>query len=446
MSRRSPVTACLLVAACSSRGAAPAGEGGQLDGGAEDTGVRDATFVDVIHPDAASTRFCDLPGSVQYTPAGKMRVEGGFGAEKVAFLEVPTGFCVHYFGNVGNTRQLRFAPGGDLFVASPTTGTTGGGLGGMSAIVILPDDDHDGTADASITFLDGLPSTQGIMFTSDHVYYQDSTEIWRRPYSAGDRRPSDAAELVADIRIYMSSGHWPKPIDQADDGTIYVGNGGDQGDSCDPTNPFHGGILQIDGTPGGRVVAKGFRNPISIRCQRGHNLCFAVELAMDYSADYGGREKLVPIRQGDDWGYPCCFTQHRPAPNITPPPDCSRVTPESVSFLIGDTPFSVDFDLGKWPAPYTGAAFVAVHGAYGTWAGARLVVVDVDPGTGLPRPGTSLPNVSNGAMDVFATGWDDGTRLHGRPAAVAFAADGRLFLGNDNNGDILWIAPLELAR
>jgi hypothetical protein len=118
----------------------------------------------VITPDASSTRFCDLPGSVQYTTAGKMRVDGGSGAEKVAFLEVPTGFCVHYFGSVANTRQLRFAPGGELFVASPTTGTTGGGLGGLAAIVILPDDDHDGTADAPITFLDSLP-TRG-----DHVH------------------------------------------------------------------------------------------------------------------------------------------------------------------------------------------------------------------------------------------------------------------------------------
>ena len=49
-----------------------------------------------------------------------------------------------------------------------------------------------------------------------------------------------------------------------------------------------------------------------------------------------------------------------------------------------------------------------------------------------------------GAMATFATGWDDGTRSHGRPAVVAFAPDGRLFLGNDTNGDIVWIAPLTL--
>jgi glucose/arabinose dehydrogenase len=225
-----------------------------------------------------------------------------------------------------------------------------------------------------------------------------------------------------------------------------VGNGGDQGEACDPSHPFHGGILKIDGTPGGRVVAKGFRNPIAVRCQRGHNLCFAVELAMDFSAEFGGREKLVPIRDGDDWGYPCCFTKDRAAPNIAPVPNCAGVTPENVSFLIGDTPFGVDFEPGKWASPYSGAAFVPVHGAYATWAGARLVVIAVDPGTGLPRPGSSMPNVSNGAMDAFATGWDDGTRGHGRPSSVAFAPDGRLFVGNDNNGDIFWIAPLDLER
>jgi glucose/arabinose dehydrogenase len=417
---------------------------GKPDAG--DPGSHDASFDIVINPDGPSTRFCDLPGSVQFTPNGMAMVNGGVGVDRVAFLTLPTGFCVHYFGNVGNTRQLRFSPTGDLFVASPTTGTTGGGAGGKSAIVILPDDDRDGVADTTVTFLGDLPSTQGIMFANDFFYYQNGTRIFRRPYAAGSRRPADVFEQILDVNVYASTGHWPKPLDQADDGTIYVGNGGDQGETCVTPHPFHGGILKIDGTPGGRVVAKGFRNPIAVRCQRGHNLCFAVELAMDFSAEYGGREKLVPIRDGDDWGYPCCFTKDRAAPNIVPAPDCSGTTPETVSFLIGDTPFGVDFEPGKWAAPYSGAAFVTVHGAYSTWTGARLVVIDVDPATGLPRPGSNLPDVSNGAMGVFGTGWDDGTRAHGRPSAIAFAPDGRLFIGNDNNGDIFWVAPLDLAR
>jgi hypothetical protein len=47
-------------------------------------------------------------------------------------------------------------------------------------------------------------------------------------------------------------------------------------------------------------------------------------------------------------------------------------------------------------------------------------------------------------MTDFATGWDDGKQNHGRPASLAFTRDGRLFLGNDNDGTIIWIAPLSL--
>jgi hypothetical protein len=49
-------------------------------------------------------------------------------------------------------------------------------------------------------------------------------------------------------------------------------------------------------------------------------------------------------------------------------------------------------------------------------------------------------------MGDFATGWDDTTHTHGRPAAIEFAADGRMFVGDDNKGDIFWVAPLDLAR
>src|SRR5215471_9634344 len=149
--------------------------------------VRDSGIDRIIQPDDASRRFCDLPGSVQYTSTGMARVGGGRGAERVEFMQLPVGFCAHYFGNVGNTRQLRFAPSGELFVASPTTGTTGGGQGGLSAIVILVDDDGDGVADPPLMFLGGLPATQGIMFTQDAIYYQDRTRILKRPYASGDR-------------------------------------------------------------------------------------------------------------------------------------------------------------------------------------------------------------------------------------------------------------------
>src|SRR6185437_351342 len=114
-------------------------------------------------------------------------------APSLGFLTLPNGFCAHWYGNVGNARQIRFAPGGELFVASPTTGTTGGGANGLNAVVVLPDDNEDGYADGVNIFVEGLYSTQGLLFNGGFFYYQDQTRIMQVPYKAGDRKPSGAA-------------------------------------------------------------------------------------------------------------------------------------------------------------------------------------------------------------------------------------------------------------
>jgi glucose/arabinose dehydrogenase len=72
-----------------------------------------------------------------------------------------------------------------------------------------------------------------------------------------------------------------------------------------------------------------------------------------------------------------------------------------------------------------------------------MVAIATDAATGLAVPATDLMGHPSASMKDFATGWDDGLKLHGRPAAVAMSADGRLFLANDVNGDIFWIAPLD---
>jgi glucose/arabinose dehydrogenase len=379
---------------------------------------------------------------VQFTASGVVVVPGGSSPVDLSYLHLPSGFCAHYFGTVGNTRQLRFAPGGELFVASPTGLTTGGGPNGQSSIVVLADDDHDGTADAPLTFLGNLPRTQGLMFTTGWFYYQDDAKIMRVAYQPGDRLPSGTPEQVANIMYYYSALHWPKAIDIADDGSIYVGNGGDQGEACDPSHPFHGGIRKLDGTPDGAPVSKGLRNPIAVRCAKGHDQCFAIELAKDYTATAGGREKMIPIRAGDDWGFPCCATKDMPYQDIQSS-DCSKVTPEDVGFLIGDTPMGVDFAPASWPSMWAGRAMVVNHGAAGSWVGARVVGIAMDAATGLPLPSSNTSGTNMGGMADFATGWDDGTLTHGRPAAVEFSPDGRMFVGSDTTGVIFWIAPID---
>jgi glucose/arabinose dehydrogenase len=421
------------------------------------TGERDA--LPPISADAmVEGSYCALPGSIVGTPKGMVVVEGGDASlPNLSWLTLPSGFCAHHFANVPETRQLRVAAGGDLFVASPSQAAAGGACCGVGGILVLPDDDHDGLADSKMIFFDNLTQTQGMTFSGGFFYYQNSASIYRVPFKSGDRMPSATpGELVTTITALQSSDHFPKSVDVAQDGTIYVTNGSDQGEVCNSTRTPIGAVFKVGANASNSVVARGFRNPIAMRCESNHNVCLVVELAKDGSGSEGGREKIAPVRQGDDWGFPCCASTNTPYAGMTfqdnghgvQAADCANVTPESVSFVIGHTPFGIDFETGKWPAPWSSRAFVALHGVVGSYTGSRVVAVSLDPNTGLPLASSDLATGMSEAPNMmdFITGWDDGHQDRGRATAVAFGDDGRLWVGDDTLGEIFWVAPVGLMR
>jgi glucose/arabinose dehydrogenase len=413
-----------------------------------------------------SQTFCSLPGSLVFTSNGPVSV-GQASSTDLSWLTLPQGFCVHAYATVPACRQLRFSPDNVLFAASPSRLTIGGAGNGMGVVARLPENSN-GEADTVSPFLQvassaGAPqpttgsnlwSTQGLLFAGGYLYYQDDTLIRRISYHAGNTSPSQDVTTLADVStvVKQATEHWPKVMDVAQDGTVYVTNAGSQSEVCSSTDSLTGAVFTLNSDNSLSLVARGFRNPIAIRCEATHDVCLVAELALDFSAGTGGREKIVPVRQGDNWGYPCCATQNEPYGNETysdtgGTPDCSQVTPEGVSLEIGNTPFGLDYEPGLWPAPWTSRAFITLHGAAGTWVGARIMALSLDPNTGLPVAASDLdgsPDSPNNLLD-FATGWDDGQQDHGRPAPLAFAADGRLFVGDDQKGLIFWIAPVGLA-
>ncbi|MBV9945697.1 MAG: hypothetical protein JOZ69_02490, partial [Myxococcales bacterium] len=142
-------------------------------GAGADGSAPDADSGLMVDPDAAAPgTFCALSGSIVWTDHGPVQTPGAASAPDLAWLQLPSGFCAHSFATVKMARQIRFAPDGLVFAASPTATTTGGANNGVAGIVVLPDDDHDGVADSNLTFLSRLPAVQGLMFANGYFYYQ----------------------------------------------------------------------------------------------------------------------------------------------------------------------------------------------------------------------------------------------------------------------------------
>jgi glucose/arabinose dehydrogenase len=399
-------------------------------------------------PDAQSPPpmkdFCSLPGSIVFDESGRHVV--GTDTGQLSWLTLQKGFCAHHFAKLPSVRELRFGPHGELFGSSPGQTCVGGATAGLGAIVMIPDDDRDGVGDTPIQILSNLQAAHGFTFAPGAMYFQATvSQIRKVPYD-GSRTPIGngvtAGEAVADITVYESMVHWGKTMDIADDGSVYVTNGGDLGNECSLSRAIQGAIFKIDGSPGGHLVAQGFRNPVRLRCQRGHDTCFALELGPDGSGSLGGREKLLVVRDGDDWGLPCCASKGVPFQSFTPVPDCSKIASEENSFAIGNTPFGFDFVPSTWPAPYAGGFIVTLHGGFGTWTGARVVAIAGDPITGRPLKTSTIGDVPTGPISDFATGWDDRSNAHGRPTVAAFGPDGRLYIGDDTASEIFWVAPI----
>jgi glucose/arabinose dehydrogenase len=382
----------------------------------------DGGMPDALPPTDSGPTFCELPG------------------QDVPGMNLPSGFCSRVFATVPCPRVLRFAPNGDVFVASPATPTPGGAAPGMGAIVVLPDDNHDGVADGVTVFASGAPfaDVHGLHFRTDTLFYSTSTAVHSVPYARGDRHITTSTPIqIADMSDPGISDRWTHTISEDIHGQLYVTRGQYDNNTCPSTNPRSGSVLAVGGAASahGDVMITGMRNPMYLRCMP-WGTCYAAELTGDSWDTIGGVEKLVVVQNGGDYGYPCCVARGMPNPNISPTPDCSMTALSAHDFPLHNTPFGFDWERGLWPAPYANSFFVALHGNFGGWIGEAVQWSPVDPNSHSPT----------GPTQDFATGWSLGGPIVGRPTDLMFAPDGRLFVTDDAGGVVFWIAPRSLLR
>ncbi len=421
--------------------AGPAADAGMTEGG-DSAVVTPCAAADL--PEGKGAPFCDLPGTD--TPD----------------LVVPPQFCVREFTTtpVGEARVLRFAPNGDLFVAAPSMATVGGATGGPGSVVVLPDDDGDGKADAVVTYAgpsvsDGrtcaaleaespasLACVHGLHFQDGHLYFTRSDEVRRWPHEPGQRKaPAGPGELVATLGVAaIPDARWTHTLEGRKDGALLVSRGRSDSSACSAEEMTRGAVfaLHVAGAPKlplvPDLVADGFRNPMYLRCAPNScGDCYASELSGDDWGGVGGREKLSLLgAPGESWGYPCCVGRDEPHPGAGAT-SCANVGRELVAIPLHDTNFGLDFDRGGFPEPYRHGLFVALHGVFTSFGGTGVVWLGKDPVTLRP---TAKP-------ELFIRGFG---KPNGRATDVVFAPDGRLFVADDTLGKIYWVAPRTLKR
>lgn len=386
-------------------------------------GRRAATFVAgifflaVAHADMA--KIAPVPAD----PAAALQLPAGFSAKVFARLHPAGG---EYFRG---PRMMAFGSDGNLYLS----------LGMDNKVVMLPDSNHDGVADAVVTVADNLDAPQGLAFVGMRLYVANQNGVVRLEQNQGKWPATAKTKLISDL---PTGGHTLKTLKLAPDGFLYL-NVGSSCNVCEEQDPLRATMLRytVDGKPAGHlpsvgrhatspVWATGLRNTQGFAWHPVTGEMFASNNGADMrSSTKNGAvnddlppEHLNRIEAGGQYGWPHCWGAQVVDANFAG--DCSAMTPPALTLPAHATPIGITFlDKARFPAEYRGDALVALHGSWNRQhpSGYKLVRVHFEQ----DKP----VRVSD-----FATGWLVDQAAWGRPVDVVVGMDGAVYVSDDRAG------------
>jgi glucose/arabinose dehydrogenase/mono/diheme cytochrome c family protein len=395
-------------------------------------------------------------------------------------LTLPPGFCATVFADhLGHPRHLVVARDGTVYVNTwsgryyafdrPPDG---------AFIVALRDTAGTGRADEIHRFgpdaAHGGHGGTGIALHRGALYAEEYDKIMRYPLTPGQPVPRVAPTRVVS-GLPLSGDHPMHPFAIAADGSLFV-NSGSASNACQKSNRskespgvspcveletragiwrYEAGKDQQKFSPRERY-ATGIRNAGGVSMDPTGKQLYATQhgrdqLAENWPALYRPRqgadlpaEQLMRVDRGDDYGWPYCYFDSARGHLVLAPEYagdggaaeglCASKKAPLLDFPAHWAPMDVAFYSGtQFPAHYRGGAFIAFHGSWNRapfpQEGYNVVFV--------PFSGQSPA----GSYEVFADGFAGPVKtpsdaLH-RPAGLAVAPDGALFITDDRHGR-LW--------
>jgi glucose/arabinose dehydrogenase len=336
----------------------------------------------------------------------------------------PAGFQVDlYADQLEAPRWTYVLPNGDVLVALSLEGR----------VLLLRDNDKDGSPDVRTDFLTGQSRPFGMLLLGGYLYVGNTDAVVRFPYQAGQTELSGSGEKILDL---PSGGHWTRNLIASPDGSkIYVSVGSRSNvdeNGEDAKDPRRAAILEInpDGS-GMRVFASGLRNPVGMAWEPITGMLWTAVNERDALGDRLVPDYITSVQEGDFYGWPYSYygQNEDPRKKGQRPDLVAKAIPPD--FAVGAHTASLGlafYTRTQFPEKYRGGAFIGQHGS---WNRANFVGYKV---AFLPfRDGKPA-----GPLENFLTGFIVSAReVFGRPVGVTVLPDGSLLVADDGDGK-LW--------
>jgi glucose/arabinose dehydrogenase len=352
------------------------------------------------------------PAAPQLVP---VVIEEGPEAVKGQSLELPRGWQVSIFASdLGKARLLSQGPDGQLLVSIPDRGQ----------ILALADIDHDGRADATTLIADQLASVHGLALAGGTLWAAETDRLLRLELNEAGR----AANVTEQSRDLPSGGgHWTRTLAVTADGTLYL-SAGSSCNACLEADSRRATIMTFNASSNsGSIFAYGLRNSVGLAIHPLTGELWASDNGRDMLGDDLPPDEINRIVAGQDYGWPYCYGNRVPDPQLGSAQRCAETVPAAVELPAHSAPLGISFvkaALFDFPADHL--LLVAYHGSWNRSVptGYKLVAIPFTAG----RP-------SGQPFDLMR-GWLHAGEVWGRPVAPLRGADGALYLSDDLQGII----------
>jgi glucose/arabinose dehydrogenase len=229
-------------------------------------------------------------------------------------------------------------------------------------------------------------------------------------------------------------GHRTRTLLPGPDHKLYISLGS-ACDVCVDDNPLRATIARMD--PDGsnlEIVATGVRNSVGIafRPEAPEPELWGADMGRNNVSPGQPPDELNLIRSGLDYGWPYCFGDAQPDPQLGDADRCSATELPRFLFPAHWAPLGLVFYDGQmFPSEYRGDALVAFHGSAtdqtgDVRAGYRVVRVHFNEGQPV-------------WMQDLLRGFIIGAGHWGRPVGLVIAPDGSVLVSDDWGGRIFRI-------
>ncbi|MEE4254081.1 MAG: PQQ-dependent sugar dehydrogenase [Desulfuromusa sp.] len=336
------------------------------------------------------------------------------------FLETFSDIKVQLFARLpGPPRMMDFDSNGNLYVSIPDLG----------AIYKLTDVDSDGFSEQPILFHVGMDQPHGLAWSDDKLYVAETSQVL-------ELRDTDQDNQADKVRLVMEGlpddgGHWTRSVVVGKDGFLYL-SVGSRCNACEEENSMRATILKIDPATGDSTIfAKGLRNTVGLSFSPDGGVLWGSDNGRDQLGDEIPPDEINQITADGDYGWPFCFGQQIPDPDLGSVERCELTIASHVDLPAHSAPLGITFGHSlNAPEEYKNSLYVALHGSWNRSepTGYKLIRIPYE----------------NQHLDIsgkdFIKGWLMDGKAWGRPVAPVVGPDGNLYLTDDRANAIYRIS------